>query len=55
MLGLFEQYPDIFEGDRLSFNDFRETLGEEYESPKWSAYTRLFKNMQDAIASSLNQ
>ena len=55
VLGLFEQYPDIFEGDRLSFNDFRETLGEEYESPKWSAYTRLFKNMQDAIASSLNQ
>lgn len=55
VLGLFEQYPDIFEGDRLSFNEFRETLGEEYESPKWSAYTRLFKNMQDAIASSLNQ
>ena len=55
VIDLYDQYPDLFEGRRASFNAFRDTLGEEYERNKWNAYTSLYKQMQEAISTSLNQ
>ena len=55
VLDLFERYPQIFEEKRITFNGFKDTLGDEYERKKWDAYTSLHKKMQEAIAQQLNQ